>query len=533
MSNFFKPLLMRIIKITSAVVLSLLSVVSFAQKNVRLPLFSELNRIGNAGWYSRNPTAISDNPVGDMVRIDLGYGLSRGDFHDIDESSRTGAFDARVKGYHRFGKVDCFGALSYRYDRQNDRRWNSTMYISDANPFILADSVRSDFRIEEFDLRGGVSYSPIKQLSLGLNLRYLTGSSANQTDPRPKTDAMHLVINPGIAYRIAGRFMLGLSADIDILRESITHTIINTQESYSYFRFKGMGDVSTYTSSSLGSYPRNYSGQTYRGAFQFSASNRDGSVSDFLELYYLSGGEDARDGGTAFTFMGGDFSRSGYGLSNRFMVRGPRLVHEIALSASYEKADGIWYDQRAERDPNNNNAIYYKILNKALINRTTERDLSLGYRMDFVEGGRPVLSWFVSGRMLSSETLHYEGDGYMQKYTKVMARLGAVKHVDMRRCLLSVSLAGEYALPLEQSMRAMEKLLAEYTAPAFEYASASQGAGLFNISAQFPVDFSGFSTWIGVYADAQMRFYTGNSKFSSLYDSTRFGAFKVGVNLIF
>ncbi len=529
---------MRIIKITGAALLSLVSVLSFAQSNVRLPLFEELNRIGNVGRYSQNPTAIYDNPVGDMVRIDLGYGLSRGDFHDIDESSRTGAFDARVKGAHRFGKVDCFGSISYRYGRQNDRRWNSTMYITDSNPFILADSVRSDFRVEEFDLRGGVSYTPIDRLSLGLNLRYLTGSSANQTDPRPKTDAMHLVVNPGVTYRFNdrhgfGRFMLGLSADIDILRENITHTIINTQESYSYFRFKGMGDVSTYTSSSLGSYPRNYSGQTYKGAIQFTAYNRDRSVSNFLELYYLSGGEDARDGGTAFTFMGGDFSRSGYGLSDRFIVRGRRLEHDIALNASYEKADGIWYDQRAERDPNNSSAIYYKILNKSLINRSTDYDLSLRYRMNVMNGELPELSWFVSGRMLSSETLHYEGDGYLQKYTVAVTRLGAEKYVYMRKCQLSVSLAGEYALPLKQSLIAMEKLLSEYTAPAFEYDAASYGAGMFNISAQFPVNFSGFSTWIGVYADAQMRFYTGSPKYSALYDSTLYGVVRAGVNLIF
>ena len=190
----------RATKIMCAVALSLSSVVSFGQMKAELPLFSELNYIGNTGWRSLNPTTLSDNPVGNMTRIDVGYSLGRGDFHDVDESSKTRALGASVTGYHRFGKVDCFGLLSYRNGKQNDRRWNSTMYISDANPFILADSIRSDFNIEEFDLRAGVSYTPIRQLSIGLNVRYLTGSSANQTDPRPKNDAMHFVMNPGIAH---------------------------------------------------------------------------------------------------------------------------------------------------------------------------------------------------------------------------------------------------------------------------------------------------------------------------------------------
>lgn len=523
----------RATKIMCAVALSLSSVVSFGQMKAELPLFSELNYIGNTGWRSLNPTTLSDNPVGNMTRIDVGYSLGRGDFHDVDESSKTRALGASVTGYHRFGKVDCFGLLSYRNGKQNDRRWNSTMYISDANPFILADSICSDFNIEEFDLRAGVSYTPIRQLSIGLNVRYLTGSSANQTDPRPKNDAMHFVMNPGIAWRIAGRFMLGLSADIDILRESITHSIINTQESYVYFRFKGMGDCATMSTGVSGAYPRDYKGETYKGAFQFAARNSSGSVSNFLELYYLSGDEDARDGGSAFTFLGGDYSRSGYGLSERFSLRGAHLVHNVTLTASYERGNGTWYDQQAKRDPNNNNSLYYEVLNESLLNRTTDIDASIGYRMDVMKNDKPTLSWFLSGRYISSETLHYEGDGYMQKYTKAVARLGATEHIDLRKCLLSVSLAGEYAMPLSTSMTAMPKLLNQYTAPTFEYRTASYGAGMLNVSAQFPVNFSGFATWIGVYADARMRYYTGDSKFSSILEKTKFAEITAGVNLLF
>lgn len=526
--------MIRVVKWMGAAALSLFSVVSFAQQKAELPLFSEINYLGNTGWRSLNPTTLSDNPVGNMTRIDVAYSLGRGDFHDVDRSSKTGTLDASVTGYHRFDKVDCFGSLSYRNGRHNARRWNSTMYISERNPFILADSIRSDFNVEEFDLRGGVSYSPIRQLSIGLNLRYLTGSSANQTDPRPKTDAMHFVISPGIAYRIAGRFMLGLSADVDLLRESITHSVINPQESYTYFMFRGMGDAYTsFTTNKASSLPRDYRGQTYKGAFQFGASSADGAVSNFLELFYLSGGEDARDGGSAFTFRGGDYSRSGYGFSERFSVRGSRLVHNITLAAAYERGDGTWYDQKENRDPGNNNAIYYEVLNESLLNRTTDYDISLGYRMDYMENDKPALSWFLNGRLLSSETLHYEGDGYMQKYTKAEASLGAIKHINMRKCLLSVSIAGEYALPLSSSMTAMPKLMDEYTAPSFEYRTASYGAGMLNISAQFPVNFSGFATWIGVYADARLKFYTGSSKFSSALSSTKYAEMMAGVNLMF
>lgn len=524
---------MKGIRILGVLALSLLSFAASAQRKVELPLFRELNYLGNVQQGSLNPTSLSYNPVGDMVRIDVGYGLDRGDYHDVDRSSKSDALGVTIEGYHRFGKVDCFGSISYRNGKERSRRWNSTMYIDSRNPFILGDSIRSDFSIEEFDLQAGVSYRPVKALLLGLRAQYLTGSSANQTDPRPLTNAMHLVINPGVSVQLGRRFSLGVSADIDILREDITHTIINTQEAYLYFRFKGMGDFATYSSSASGAYPRDYDGETYKGAFQFAARNADGTVANFLEFYYLSGAEDARDGGSAFTFLGGDYSHKGYGLSERFTVRGRAMVHNISLSASFEKGEGIWYDQQAKRDPDNNNALYFEVLNKSLINTTTDYDFSAAYRMDLLDDSKPTLSWFLNGQFVSSKTLHYEDDGYMQKYTKAVASLGAIKHINMRRCLLSVSLTGRYALPLSSSFVAMPKLESVYTAPAFEYAVGSYGAGEFGISAQFPVDFSGFKTWIGLRADAAMSFYTGNSKYSDVLRSTRMGNFSVGVNLLF
>ena len=79
--------------------------------------------------------------------------------------------------------------------------------------FILGDSIPSDFNTQRFNLSGTVAYKPLERLILALKLDYDTGSSANQTDPRPKTDGMHFVITPGVQYLMGGGFSLGLWAD--------------------------------------------------------------------------------------------------------------------------------------------------------------------------------------------------------------------------------------------------------------------------------------------------------------------------------
>lgn len=215
-----------------------------AQHKAQLPVYQEIERSGNLYSRSHNPSALWFSPVGNLLDFHADYDIRRGDLHDVDESSKINAFGVGISGQQRFNKVICSGSIAYNDGKEYARRWNSTLQIADDNPFILGDSIPSDFNIQRFNLCGTVAYKPLERLILALRLDYDTGSSADQTDPRPKTDGMHFVLTPGVQYLMGGGFSLGLSGGFDLMSESISHEVIDPRESYVYFRFNGLGDYS-------------------------------------------------------------------------------------------------------------------------------------------------------------------------------------------------------------------------------------------------------------------------------------------------
>ena len=331
-----------------------------AQQKAQLPVYQEIERSGNLYSRSHNPSALWFSPVGNLLDFHADYDIRRGDLHDVDESSKINAFGVGISGQQRFNKVICSGSIAYNDGKEYARRWNSTLQIADDNPFILGDSIPSDFNTQRFNLSGTVAYKPLERLILALKLDYNTGSSANQTDPRPKTDGMHFVITPGVQYLMGGGFSLGLSGGFDLMSESISHEVIDPRESYVYFRFNGLGDYSTISTGTSLSYPRNYTGTEYTGALQFAWDGGRG-FANLLEATYASSTQEARDGGAAFTFLGGDYSRTSFGVSDRLRFGNSRRTHNVIVGWDHKRVEGIWYEQTAYVDPDKNNQLSYKV----------------------------------------------------------------------------------------------------------------------------------------------------------------------------
>ena len=368
-----------------------------AQQKAQLPVYREVERSGNLYSRSHNPSALWFSPVGNLLDFHADYDIRRGDLHDVDESSKINAFRVGISGQQRFDKVICSGSIAYNDGKEYARRWNSTLQVADDNPFILGDSIPSDFNTQRFNLSGTVAYKPLERLILALRLDYDTGSSANQTDPRPKTDGMHFVITPGVQYLMGGGFSLGLSGGFDLMSESISHEVIDPRESYVYFRFNGLGDYSTISTGTSLSYPRNYTGTEYTGALQFAWDGGRG-VANLLEATYASSTQEARDGGAVFTFLGGDYSRTGFGVSDRLRFGNSRRTHNVIVGWDHKRVEGIWYEQTAYIDPDKNNQISYKVQASGLKNKETVSVFRAEYRFDKLRDGLPTFALHAAGR---------------------------------------------------------------------------------------------------------------------------------------
>ena len=500
----------------------------YAQEKEKLPVYKEILYIENLYAGSQNPSALYFSPIDRVLDINLKYGTDRGDFHHVDRSSKVNQLGIDISGRHRFKQVICYGYISYINQKDFDRRWNSTLFLSPDNPFILGDSIRSDFSTEKFNLTGTVAYSPNNRLIAALQLNYETGSSANQTDPRPRTNGMYFAISPGLNYALTEHISLGVSAEVKLFSESITHLIVDPREGYLYFRFNGMGDFSSISTGVSQTYPRDYDGTEYKGALQF-VWNTQKRLSNLFEASYASNSEDARDGGTAFTFLGGDYTRKIFYVKDLFRIKKERYIHNIVLTYANKTVKGIWYEQTQYLDPDKNNQLAYQVQASGLKHKETTSTIDLDYRLDRMKSGKLTLTLFAKGQVTDSKTKHIEGDGYHQEYTKFMANAGASKYFSFGKNHMTVTLEGMGALPLSSSLSAMPRLKEIYTTPVFEYMTGNffGGHAYFNYQRQF----NHFRA--GLYADVSLKYYTGDNKYSDVLNNTNYKTFTIGANILF
>ena len=324
---------------------------------LRKPLFPE-----------PQPPALWFSPVGNLLDFHADYDIRRGDLHDVDESSKINAFGVGISGQQRFDKVICSGSIAYNDGKEYARRWNSTLQVADDNPFILGDSIPSDFNTQRFNLSGTVAYKPLERLILALRLDYDTGSSANQTDPRPKTDGMHFVITPGVQYLMGGGFSLGLSGGFDLMSEVDLARGHRPARILRLFPFQRAGRLQHDFDRHVALLPA----QLHRHGIHRSPAIRLGrrpgrrqpARSDLCVEH--AGGPRRR---RRFTFLGGDYSRTGFGISDRLRFGNSRRTHNVIVGWDHKRVEGIWYEQTAYIDPDKNNQISYKVQASGLKNK--------------------------------------------------------------------------------------------------------------------------------------------------------------------
>lgn len=480
--------------------------------------YKTLNFLGNIYDGTHNPVALSFNQVQTLADINFNTHFDRGAFHAADKTSRYNDFSLDISGLKQIGKVSLSGNIKYVNSKEYSKRWNSTYMLSADNPFTLGDSVSSNPTTEEFSLHAGAAYQFSDKFIGGLKLKYTTGSLSDQEDPRPKTNSMHFFITPGAWYKISETQSVGLSADIDIFRSNITHAIINGLENRIYFLQKGGGDYHYFGSGSVGGYTRDYKGLNLGINAQWNAQFSD--FNNLLEVGFSTKTENAEDGGSSWTFKGGDFSSIALDLSDRLTFGTENLRHNIMLSAFYRANTGYWFDQKRMVDTEHANRVYYEVLSKDKAHDATYAGGALEYRIDGLQNSLPSWSAHIKGAIVNTDITQIETDIYHQKYTNASVLADGTKYWNIRKLRLETTLGAAYRFalgtPTFESVR--DELLTTYVLPAFEYATASSAAVHARAALDIPVRMYKTPTWLTIYGEATGRFYTGDNEYSSRFD---------------
>lgn len=498
---------------------------------------TDINSTANIRYRSSNPARLSYNALHSFSAAVIDYQLQSGGFHDAAQSGSTRNLNVTVGGLHRVGKVDLSGHISYHNTKEENHRWNSTLWLHPYNDFILCDSVASDVTTDSFDMHAAASWRLSEALKAALGIGLKVGSRSDQTDPRPKTNTSVIPISAGIDYTLGRAWAVGISAGIQLYRSDISYTSIDPQKDRVYFIMKGMGDYYKRSVSSDGSYSRDYKGNTWNAALQ--AVWTGSSAQDFMELSYASGYEDAEDGGSAYTFKGGDYGQQTVAFTNRLKVERGRSLHDVSIGARFLTGKGTWYEQKRQVDTEHANRVYYEVLSKNRIQDLSSLHLSAAYRYTNYRKDINSDRLYAELRADFNNTVrkHYLGSSSPEQEAATLDVGAAVGKVfRIKQATILTQLGGGCKLPLAKKYASASNVAAEgditgiYTARQFEYATAAQAYFGMLADASIPV---GGNLRGGMFVKASGLFYAGNGEFWQGYSGKSLTKAATGFYLLF
>lgn len=204
-----------------------------------------------------------DNPAARQYMMP--FGISRITVNYSDRSLKHPAVEAEGRGergaqvlaatYLKHKNSTLWGEAFYDNGRLLDLKWNETADMEMLYPYLTADSVGGDLKLERYAFIGGYA-DRRESWSWGVQLGYLAGIYYRSVDPRPRDITGCLSLKFGGGYRISDHYVLtvGLKGEryrqtneIAFMSETFESKIYHcTGLGTHYVRFAGTGKNSRY-----------------------------------------------------------------------------------------------------------------------------------------------------------------------------------------------------------------------------------------------------------------------------------------------
>ena len=518
--------------------LSLLAVLSLATLNQTVlaqterkvdPWFQEGLFIYDITSNAINPANLVNLPYSGLNDIDISYSGDKGYYRTYDGSTKSRLFNANVFGVRQFERLSFKGNINYSNHYNEDMRWNATTLTSALNPFLLADTLRydsltNDSRTESFVINGAVAYKLNDRFTAGVSAKYNVSHKTDQSDPRMKANAARTTVIPGLNWTINSSFTLGLAGLFEVYHENVNSTVQDNMigDHNKVYIYKGLGGYEG--KDGLG-YNRRYDGHKFGGSLNFSIT---GILNNFTEIRFVSNSENAIDGGTSYSYKGGDFSQTSISLSSRFMLnRNDKLQHDLILEAGFDKCDGTWYNQKQKKD--SWKMTEYEVTSTELIHKESDMTASLSYMANFLKSGIPHLSLTATGAYKQVDIKQFP-DGNYAKYTRINAGLTLNKKwiAKKMRYTTQVYAGMNHALkPLDISVALNDaptkRFYYGYYLPKYTYLSSNDYCVSLKLGASYPLSLFSQAGWLNLTMDASLNKYTGDSSILTGTDKKAFG----------
>lgn len=498
--------------------------------------YKDINDLYNIYKESSNPAFIEKKRFNTLTDVRINYNHKSGDFHRVDEENINNGVGFNLYGIKKYNKLSFEGSFNYNYNKEKSKRWNSTLLPSDENPFIISDKVYSDFITEQFFLNGGVAYQFSQQITGGLRASLKSGSSANDSDPRPNINGIRFNINPGFSIK-GDKNTFGLSFEYERLSESIEYMYVENHPENTVYLMSG---ISESKNNPALSYKRRYFGNNFGGSLQW-AHEINSSKSNFMELSYTNILEKAEDGAMIDCYKGGDFCNNKITFTNRYYWNNNIFRHQLQLNANINIIKGTSYEQ--EQGYDKNMQLVWKTKRKYTTHEENNIKGYLSYRFDKINDSLSIYTLlgkvgFIYDKIKDPSTKS------STEFSSIFINAQGAYNFSFDIYRLKTSLSAKYNLRLTDKFNVDYKSLStphsimanNYIRPIYAYNSASYLQMQVRAELQRPIKIKNGSTWLGVFAQYDFTNYMDSYKaLKALYPIINGSRhyIKTGINLTF
>ncbi|MBS2210405.1 hypothetical protein KEM09_03285 [Carboxylicivirga mesophila] len=186
----------------------------------------------------------------------------------LEQGTRLTTYGLHFEGYQTLGSSVLWGQASYSNVYQEDVRFNNVADFGFLYPYIIADSIGGDRKLETYTLKGGFQ-KQTTHLTYGIEAHYRATISNGNTDPRPLNTVSDLTIKAGVSKAIA-RHQLGAFAQYGSYSQELkVNSMADNRNDYIYL-LRGFGLQQNRISGPYQSYNNNYFAITLGGGLTLS-----------------------------------------------------------------------------------------------------------------------------------------------------------------------------------------------------------------------------------------------------------------------
>jgi len=188
-----------------------------------------------------NPASMSDYSSTSFSEFGIGYHSEKKDIYREQLGSGDKGLKIYVDSFQKLNeKRAVWGKASYESQKQLKIKWNENLDFDRVAPYVLADSVGGDLKLERYSFAGGYS-EKFNRFTLGLEANYTAQLGYRSRDPRINNTTSDLYVNLGLNYNVFREYEVGVFARFNKYTQNSSISFVSLLGNPYLYQMVGLG----------------------------------------------------------------------------------------------------------------------------------------------------------------------------------------------------------------------------------------------------------------------------------------------------